>query len=58
MTASLLTIALGLTLDLLLALATRLLMPWTQEPLVNSFGDALRWLNDPLNWQGPQGCRT
>lgn len=31
MTASLLTIALGLTLDLLLALATRLLMPWSRS---------------------------
>ncbi len=30
-TASLLTIALGLTLDLLLALATRLLMPWSRS---------------------------
>jgi osmoprotectant transport system permease protein len=31
MTASLLTIALGLALDLLLALATRLLMPWSRS---------------------------
>lgn len=31
MTASLLTIALGLTLDILLALATRLLMPWSRS---------------------------
>ncbi len=31
MTASLLTVALGLTLDLLLALATRLLMPWSRS---------------------------
>ena len=22
---------------------------------MNSFGDAFTWLNDPLNWQGPQG---
>jgi osmoprotectant transport system permease protein len=26
-----------------------------QEPHVNSFGAALVWLNDPLNWKGPQG---
>jgi osmoprotectant transport system permease protein len=26
-----------------------------QEPVVSSFGDAIVWLNDPLNWQGPQG---
>ena len=31
MTASLLTVALGLTLDLLLALTTRLLMPWSRS---------------------------
>ena len=31
MTASLLTVALGLALDLLLALATRLLMPWSRS---------------------------
>jgi osmoprotectant transport system permease protein len=26
-----------------------------QEPVVSSLSDAFVWLNDPLNWQGPQG---
>jgi osmoprotectant transport system permease protein len=26
-----------------------------QEPVVSSLDDAVVWLNDPLNWQGPQG---
>ena len=52
-TASVLTVALGLALDLLLALATRLLTPWSRSRVVNAPPRRHRLAQRPAELAGP-----
>ena len=50
-------VLLAFVADQLLSLVQRLLTPWarTRVTRMNAFGDALLYLNDPLNWTRPRG---